>query len=174
MDHFSYLHIIDYPGNELFLLDIVYNDLNFKKFEYTEMACIAAELGLKYKTLAYVIENWSDFYDWYFQVTSEDYECGDRKIEGFVIEDTNGYMVKLKLHYYNFWKFMRSISHEAIKYGYVRPQRTSALTSALANQYYGWVKTLHNTDDLDSIPRDICTLRKMFYQTDVGKLFINE
>lgn len=185
-------HIIDYPENELFLLDIVYNDLEFKKFEYTEMAKIANELGVKHKTLAYVIESWSDFFDWYYQVTSEDYECDGRKIEGFVIEDSNGYMVKLKLHYYNFWKFMRSISHETLRHGYLNPKRMSALTSPLANQYYSWVKTLYKPKDKtkypwwkfwkkkpkvskqDDTPRDICTLRKMFYQSEAGKLFINE
>lgn len=184
-------HIIDYPESELFLLDIVYNDLEFKKFEYTEMAKIANELGIKHKTLAYVIESWSDFFDWYYQVTSEDYECDGRKIEGFVIEDSNGYMVKLKLHYYNFWKFMRSISHETLRRGYLNPKRMSALTSPLANQYYSWVKTLYKPKDKtkypwwkfwkkpkvskqDDTPRDICTLRKMFYQTEEGKKFINE
>lgn len=184
-------HIIDYPESELFLLDIVYNDLKFKKFEYTEMAKVANELGLKHKTLAYVIESWSDFFDWYYQVTSEDYEYDGRKIEGFVIEDTNGYMVKLKLHYYNFWKFMRSISHETLRNGYLNPKRMSALTSPLANQYYSWVKTLYkprdktkyhwwkfwkktNVSKQDNTPRDICTLRKMFYQSETGRLFMNE
>ena len=152
----------------------MYNDLTFKKFEYSEMVKVANELGLKHKSPAYFIESWSDFFDWYYQVTDEDYKYDGRNIEGFVIEDANGYMVKLKLHYYNFWKFMRSISHEAIRLGYVNPRRTSALTSALANQYYGWVKTLHDAEDLESVPRDICTLRKMFYQTEAGKLFINE
>ena len=41
-----------------------------------------------------------------------------RRIEGFVIEDSAGYMTKLKLAYYNFWKFMRSVSHEAIRFSY--------------------------------------------------------
>lgn len=182
-------HIIDYPESELFLLDIVYNDLKFKKFEYVEMAKIANELGLKHKTLAYVIENWSDFFDWYYKVIDEDYEYDSRKIEGFVIEDANGYMVKLKLHYYNFWKFMRSISHEAIKCGYINPKRMARLTSPLANQYYAWVKTLHTpktktvrpwwkfwrvkpSTTANDVPKDICTLRKMFYQTTEGQQFI--
>ena len=31
-----------------------------------------------------------------------------------MVEGADGDMVKLKLAYYNFWKFMRSISHEKI------------------------------------------------------------
>lgn len=81
-------------------------------------------------------------------------------------------MVKLKLAYYNFWKFMRAVSHEAIRKGYIDPRRTSALTTALANQYYGWVKTLHDREDRDQLPRDICTLRKMFFETEQGKAFL--
>ena len=58
-------------------------------------------------------------------VLEEDYEYEGRKIEGFVIEDSAGYMTKLKLSYYNFWKFLRGVSHEAIRKGYIT--RTSAL-----------------------------------------------
>ena len=70
------------------------------------------------------------------------YDCFvDGNHEGFVVEDANGYMVNLKLCYYNFWKFMRGISNEAIRKGYVDRRKTAALTSAVANQYYGLVKT---------------------------------
>ena len=105
---------------------------------------------------------------------SSDYQYNGRKIEGFVLEDATGYMVKMKLAYYNFWKFMRSISHEAIKKGYIAPKRTSALITPLANRYYAWVKTLHDAEDIEALPKDICTLRKMFYATEEGKKFILE
>ena len=195
-------HIIEYDDDELFLLDIVYNDLEFKKFKYTQMADVAMSLGLKYKTLSYIIENWSDFFDWYYQVTDENYKFDGRNIEGFVIEDASGYMVKLKLYYYNFWKFMRSIAHETLRKGYVDKRRTSALTTPIANQFYGWLKTVYTppikerrkykwynawkylfkkyreetttTAPSADVPRDICTLRKMFYESDEGKVFIKE
>jgi len=57
---------------------------------------------------------------------------------------------------------MRGVSQEAIRNGYIR--NTSALTNALANEYYAWVRTLHDAEDRDSIPRNICALRKMFYE----------
>jgi tRNA splicing ligase len=186
-------HIIEYDDNELFLLDIVCNDMEYKKFcGFASLGVYASKFGLKHKELAYTIESWSDFFDWYYKVTDEDYEYNGRKIEGFVIEDAAGYMVKLKLHYYNFWKFMRSISHEAIRKGYINPKRTSSLTSPLANQYYAWVRTLYvpkqkvarrwwqfwkkqtSRPAEENIPKDICTLRKMFYQTEVGKQFNNK
>ena len=155
-------HIIEYPESKLFLLDIVYNQMDFAKYEYDKMVDVANQFGLTTKEKAFEIANWQDFFDWYYDILQEDYEYHGRKIEGFVIEDSVGYMTKLKLAYYNFWKFMRSISHEAIRNGYIK--KTSALVTPLANEYYAWVRKLHDVEDKESIPKDICTLRKMFYK----------
>lgn len=154
-------HIIEYPNSELFLLDIVQNDMNFSKYEYDTMVDAANQFGLTPKEKAFEIATWQEFFDWYYDILEEDYEYDGRKIEGFVIEDSVGYMTKLKLTYYNFWKFMRSISHEAIRNGYIR--KTSALTTPTANEFYAWVRKLHDVEDKDSIPKDICTLRRLFY-----------
>lgn len=164
-------HIIEYPESKLFLLDIVYNDMQYRKYSFEQMCSVADEFGLTHKEKAFVLESWQEFFDWYYEVVSEDYKYNGREIEGFVVEGANGYMVKLKLAYYNFWKFMRSIAHEAVKKGYIDSRRTSSLVTPLANQFYGWVKTLHDTEDLESVPKDICTLRKLFFATDVGKQF---
>lgn len=155
-------HIIEYPESELFLLDIVRNDMEFSKYEYDQTVDIANQFGLTHKEKAFEIATWQEFYDWYYDILEEDYEYNGRKIEGFVIEDSVGYMTKLKLTYYNFWKFMRSISHEAIRNGYIR--KTSALTTPTANEFYAWVRKLHDVEDKDSIPKDICTLRRLFYK----------
>ena len=155
-------HIIEYLESELFLLDIVHNDMNFTKYEYDTMVDIANQFGITPKEKAFEIATWQEFFDWYYDILVEDYEYNGRKIEGFVIEDSVGYMTKLKLAYYNFWKFMRSISHEAIRKGYIA--RTSALTTPTANEYYAWVRKLHDVEDKDSIPKDICTLRRWFYK----------
>lgn len=155
-------HIIEYPNSELFLLDIVHNDINFSKYEYDTMVDIANQFGITPKEKAFEIATWQEFYDWYFDVLEEDYEYNGRKIEGFVIEDSVGYMTKLKLTYYNFWKFMRNVSHEAIRKGYI--QKTSALTTPTANEFYAWVRKLHDVEDKDSVPKDICTLRRLFYK----------
>ena len=155
-------HIIDYPESKLVLLDIVYNTLDFQKYNYEDMAHVGRELGLTIKKQAYELSTWQEFYDWYNEVLEEDYEYRGNKIEGFVIEDTNGYMVKLKLTYYNFWKFMRSIAHETFKKGYTN--RTSLLTTPVANEFYAWCKKQFEDGKTDELPRDIVTLRKMFYK----------
>jgi len=155
-------HIIEYPESRLFLLDIVCNSMRFAKYEYDTMCHVANQFGLTPKEKAFEIVNWQEFYDWYYDIMEEDYEYNGRKIEGFVIEDSAGFMTKLKLAYYNFWKHMRSVSHEAIRKGYI--SKTAALTTPLANEYYAWVRKLHHSENPDSIPKDICSLRKMYYQ----------
>ncbi len=163
-------HIIDYPESKLVLLDIVYNTLDFQKYNYEDMAHVGRDLGLTIKKQAYELSTWQEFYDWYFEVLEEDYEYRGDKIEGFVIEDANGYMVKLKLTYYNFWKFMRGIAHETFKKGYTN--RTSLLTTPVANEFYAWCKNefyawcKNEFEDgkADELPKDIVTLRKMFYE----------
>jgi hypothetical protein len=60
---------------------------------------------------------------------------------------------------------MRGISHEAIRNGYIK--KTSALTTPIANEFYAWVKQLHNIEDKESIPKDICTLRRLFYKEKI-------
>ena len=57
---------------------------------------------------------------------------------------------------------MRGVSREAIRKGYI--SRTSSLATPLANEYYAWVRKLHERPDREELPRDICTLRKWFYQ----------
>ena len=83
-------------------------------------------------------------------------------------------MIKLKLAYYNFWKFMRGISAEVLRRGYVDKKRLSSFTTPLANHYYAWIKTRFTPDGSEGVPRDICSLRKMFAASYVGRLFASE
>lgn len=158
-------HIIEYPEDELFLLSIVKNSMDFMQYEYSDLVNIANEIGVKYKTKAIEITNWSDFVDWYNEVLDPDYEFEGRVIEGFVIEDSAGFMTKLKLTYYNFWKFMRGVTHETLQKGHYH--KTSALTTPTANDYYGFIKGIYDQTDKEtrqSLPRDIIYWRNRFYE----------
>ena len=152
-------HIIKYVENHMALLDIVKNDIDFNKYDYTNLQHIAHQFGLTCKVQAYVLNNWQDFYDWYNEIQSEDYEYDGKQIEGFVIEDSNGFMVKTKLDFYRTWKFMRSVMNDVFRKGYIT--KTSALTTPLTNKFYGWLKA-HKDDD--NIPKDIISLRDLFYK----------
>lgn len=156
-------HIIEYSNNELFLLAIVKNDLTFIQYDYDNVVHIANELNLKYKIKAYEIGSWSEFYDWYNEVTDPDFEYDGRKIEGFVIEDSNGYMVKAKLHFYKFWKHMRSVAQTTLRAGYYH--KTGSLDSAEANRFYAFCQKLYNETEPEQrelIPRNIIYLRNLY------------
>lgn len=159
-------HIIDYPESRLFLLDAISNDINFSHWDYDKLVELSKILGLEVKTKAFVINDWADFAAWYAVVTDEDYEYEGRKIEGFVIEDSAGFMVKAKLNFYKYWKNLRSVAHITIKNGYIHD--TGRLYDATSNEFYAFCQKLHNDntpEQRELIPKDIVSLRKMFYDS---------
>lgn len=156
-------HIIEYPENRLILLDIVKNDMEYSKYNFEDMCQIADELGIEHKKRAYEIANWQEFLQWYYEVTESEYEFESKVIEGFVIEDSVGYMVKVKLAYYNFWKSMRNVANETMRNGCLH--KTGGLTTPLAREFYEWVRMLRDNPEVENTPRDICTLRRWFYES---------
>lgn len=152
-------HIIKYESRKLVLLDIVENDPTFKKRPYFDVDDVATMLKLECKHLAYILSDWQSFCDWYSEVTSKDYMYKGSFIEGFVLEDFDGFMVKLKLHYYNTWKHMRSVVDAVNQCGYYR--YTSSLVSKEENLFYGWYKNM-GKDLFEGL--DIISLREEFYK----------
>lgn len=147
-------HIIEYKNNRFVLLDIIENSLEFNKIPYDEMCNIAIELGLAYKELYTVCNDWEEFTKYYAALTTDD----TWQYEGVVIEDANGFMVKLKSAYYNQWKKMRTVAESTMKCGYIR--KTSMLTTSLENKFYGFCRNLYSNGYNGKT--DIITLRKMF------------
>lgn len=159
-------HIIEYPESELFLLAIIKNDLVFSQLPYDELCNTGKQFGLKVKEKAYVLNNWQEFFDWYTEITQDNYLWNDRIIEGFVIEDSVGFMTKAKLNYYKFWKHMRSVADKTLRQGYIT--QTSQLYDATSNEFYGFLQRLYNSvetrEEREKLPHHIITLRNMFYQ----------
>lgn len=148
-------HIIKYDENKLVLLDVLNNDLKFNKLDYEELQSIAAKFDFEVKELAYTLNNTQEFWNWYYMVQEENYQYKDKYVEGFVIEDCKGFMVKVKLDYYNNWKFMRGVLQQVKRQGYIR--RTSSLTTKLHNDFYNWCVA-----NRDILPQDIISAREMF------------
>lgn len=157
-------HIIEYKENNIILLDIVKRQINFKKFSYENLCGIANKFGFIVKEKAYTVNSWDEFMALYNELTDENYLYNGKNIEGFVIEDSNGFMVKVKGYYYNFWKFMRKVKDEVFKQtksgykGYI--DRTSALTTDKMNLFYGFIKDLAKSDYNGKT--DIITLRNLY------------
>ncbi len=132
--------------------------MQFEKLPYSKLVQFE-KFGFEVKKKAIQIDNWTDFYNWYTEVTAEDYLFDGKEIEGFVVEDSVGYMVKLKLYYYKLWKHMRSVAHSVFRSGQYRYM--GSLLTPLENKFYGFVKKELANDE--NHPTNIIELRDLFF-----------
>lgn len=148
-------HIIEYDKSKIVLLDIIYNDFEFKKAPYEEVQRLAELVNCECKTIYKEFDNVRDFHRWYLENTDEE-DLSKDNIEGVVIENNN-FMTKLKFPYYNFWKLMRSVKDKVL---HKREVKFSRLYNATSNYFYAWLKQ----QDEETLQKDIITLRKIFYK----------
>lgn len=105
-------HIIEYEAPQVILLALVMND-----DEDVDFYCKTDEVvkfynivwKLPYKELAYTINNAEELYQWYSEVTKPGYVYNGEPIEGFVLQDLDDHMVKVKCEHYKFLKQLRNI-----------------------------------------------------------------
>lgn len=150
-------HIIKYDYPKVVLLDVIKNQLTYEKLPYSQL-CDFEKFGFEIKRKAAVLNSWSEFYSWYTDVSNDDYLFDGKEIEGFVVEDSSGFMFKLKLSYYSFWKHMRSVANSLFRCGYYK--HTGSLLTPLANEFYGFLKEQMSDENH---PTNIIELRDMFY-----------
>ena len=84
------------------------NSFEFQKSNYNKVVKVADYLGLKVKELAYTFNAWEELYA-FKKAQDSSY---DIQYEGWVFEDTNGFMVKYKTRFYKFWKQMRAVKEK--------------------------------------------------------------
>ncbi|MCR8994572.1 AAA family ATPase [Brevibacillus laterosporus] len=147
-------HIIEYTENRLVLLDIVKREIVYSKLDYSKVLDFGLRFGVEVKELLFTFTDWNEFYKWYRDVT-EDFSI---KKEGYVIEDAVGFMTKIKLPYYNFWKQFRGIKDKfAKKKEYT--VKGGSLYTPLHNKVFKWMKS-QDSDYLKNT--DIISIRKKF------------
>lgn len=151
-------HIIEYDSKHLVLLDAIRNKMAFQKLSYDYLCEIANMIGTPVKKSAGTFNTWGEFYSWYTNVIKPDYKFDGEYIEGFVIEDNTGYMVKVKTDYYSNWKFMRSVATHVNQLGYYH--NTAALLTPEQNMFYGFLRSKH--DESGAFDCNIIKLRKEF------------
>lgn len=132
-------HIVEYSSDKLVLLDLIKNDLNkFGKASYEEVVSLAKELGLEVKELTHVFNDDKSLFSFVSEVKDNyDYTLNGENIEGFVLEDANGFMFKLKSKWYSTWKHLRKILNEVSSKGY--SDHTSSLLTPLENKVYKFI-----------------------------------
>lgn len=104
--------------------------MSYEKLPYSEVKATAECLSIECKKQVAEFSNWTDFYRWYLDV-SQDFSIEE---EGYVIEDLAGFMTKLKLPYYNFWKQMRGVKHK-ISNKHEHMVNTGSLYTPLHNRF---------------------------------------
>ena len=67
-----------------------------------------------------------------------DYSFQGKHIEGFVVEDSNNFMFKIKLPYYSFWKQMRALKDRIIKNRLQKSPKPYESTSPEEDAFYQW------------------------------------
>ena len=154
-------HIIDYDESELYLLDAIYNEFEFQKVPYEKLRLIGKEYGFQVKELAYTLSDWDEFMTWYTEIMAqkEDYLYNGKPIEGFVIEDQNHFMVKMKLDYYKKWKMFRGLAAriDSIDFEFLNKEERDFLLFVQKLYEEGRI----SKDDLSS---NICNLRKLYLE----------
>ncbi|MDY4920645.1 MAG: RNA ligase, partial [Phascolarctobacterium sp.] len=157
-------HIIEYQEPQVVLLEIIPNELEFKHSSYNELKALGAKLGVKVKELACTLQSLDEFDSWLKEIMRPDYLYNESYIEGFVIEDAQKFMTKLKLHYYKKWKTLRQVADATLKHGAIKAKWK--LSDEEAKAFYNWLREevypLRKNDGTYTFATDIISLRKMF------------
>ena len=140
-------HIIRYYNEHLYLLDIIDNDFKFKKRTYEELKKVAKELHLEHKQLSKTFYSWDELKNFINNCNVT--------FEGFVLEDSNGFMVKIKSSYYKFWKKMRKIK-DLIAAGRLEK------ISYVSEEEVRVIKFMKHLSDLQNY--NITQIQEMYYQ----------
>jgi len=161
-------HIIEYPNKTMYLLDVVYNTVEFKKLSFKELQEMASKIGVPCKTKSYVLNDWHEFMDFYRDTHTNEYTVNGEPIEGYVLEDSNGFMTKMKLNFYTFWKSLRFVASLVARQGYMRD--TGQLRTPIMNYFYAYLT--RGKEETGTLPSDnIIALRKAFLESDEGAQF---
>ena len=90
------------------LLDIIYNQVDFKRLSYEYVQKAGETFGFKVKELDAEYGDWESL-----EPALKDRWVHDAgvPVEGWVLEDAKGYMLKLKTQYYHRWRELRNIKN---------------------------------------------------------------
>lgn len=136
-------HIVEYDKDKphVVLLDVIYNDFEYDHIGYDELSDIGARFKLPVKAKSAELHTKGQFTEWYAKVSATGYVPDDgTPIEGYVLEDANGFMVKVKTDWYAYWKKIRSVIHDVMKRS--KSSRISELQREHpeVEPFYEWLK----------------------------------
>lgn len=140
-------HIIEYQSSKIILLDVISNEINFNSYDYEHLKRVGHKFKLEVKELVKKLNNKEEMELFVNESMSKNYQYNGQYIEGFVLEDSSKFMVKIKCDYYNFWKKIR---------GLVESEKRQPRTSEEA-EIFNFIK------DNDLLDKDIISIAKKWY-----------
>lgn len=160
-------HIVEYKKPKLVLLALIVNDFNYTSISYWMVKEVARIYKLECKELVATINSWDNFVEFYEKAK------GESKVEGYVFEDDNGYMLKLKTDWYKYWKRIRSVI-QAINKGKAPSEirqkyRITSEDNALMDFLYDYVFEVQECGFEDTF-KDIPRIRRRFLKSTLPKV----
>lgn len=163
-------HIIKYDNPHLVLIGVVKRDFKFSQMNYEALVKFSEDFkDLKVKKRFAHFDSPENFEKFFYAVSRESAFTTKKQLEGYVCEDTNLNMIKIKLPYYSFWKCMRGFVEKIersevsnkffdIENGVNTHFLINDLDKPIAIQFLNHYKGL----DKDQRNKDIITLRDEF------------
>ena len=160
-------HIVEYDKSKIILLALIKNDFHYTSLSYWMVEEVARIYKFECKELVTTINDWDAFIEFYKKAK------GEPKVEGYVFEDDNGFMLKLKTDWYKYWKRIRSVI-QAINKGKAPSEirqkyRITFEDNALMDFLYDYVFEAQECRFEDAL-KDIPNVRRLFIETILPKV----
>lgn len=98
-------HIVKYDKDQIILLDVLKRSVEFERLPYSGLQKVAHEFNFEAKKHLCSLYTQDEFASWLHSAMND----WSYHHEGFVVEDSEGYMFKVKAPYYIFWKQLRTL-----------------------------------------------------------------
>lgn len=156
-------HIINLEGKrKLYFLEAVKRTIEYQPMYY--LGKMVSILGnFETKKLIKQFYSFSDFYNFYNEITLKDFLLDGKHIEGFVCKDLNNFQFKIKTPYYKKWKNIRYLKDflEREKDEIVN-KRLKKETDEEVKLVIYFMQELKDKNQLKD--KNICQIRKKFYE----------
>lgn len=101
-------HMIEYDEPKLILLDVFHRNESAERLDYEKLKKVAKKFDFIPKARSISLHNKEGLERWYEKVATDlSWRYHGEDVEGFVLEDSKGFMTKIKMPHYAFWKRMR-------------------------------------------------------------------
>lgn len=158
-------HIIEYDAPKVVFLDCVRRSTEFERLPHDDLVRLGKEFGVEVKQKSFVLPNFQAFEAWHRRASQD----MGKRVEGYVLEDAAGQMVKFKTPYYAFWKLCRGMKDAVVRERDggrpargLDPQfletRGLAFLAPLADSFKDWCRE----QDTETLRGGIISLRQAF------------